>query len=133
RHVSVWSRVTLAEISHSVGRFVDDPPDCQQTDDYENTKKIPHDRWLRGSCPPNAGAYLLPEAGLGRDKARYLSVRFLIPPVEHRACGFHRPRRNTFSPSPWPKATKRSCACPQHTRSMHRAQLPRALRTFVPV
>jgi hypothetical protein len=38
---------------------------------------------------------------LGRDKARYLAVRFLIPPVEHRACDFHRTRRSTFGRSPW--------------------------------
>jgi hypothetical protein len=38
---------------------------------------------------------------LGRDKARCLAVRFLIPPVEHRACDFHRTRRSTFGRSPW--------------------------------
>ena len=38
---------------------------------------------------------------LGRDKARCFMVRFLIPPVEHRACDFHRTRRSTFGRSPW--------------------------------
>jgi hypothetical protein len=42
-----------------------------------------------------------PTFPLGRDKARCLAVRFLIPPVEHRACDFHRTRRNTFGRSPW--------------------------------
>jgi hypothetical protein len=32
---------------------------------------------------------------LGRRKARYLTARFLTPPVEHRTCGFHRLRRST--------------------------------------
>ena len=38
---------------------------------------------------------------MGRDKARYVTARFLIPPVEHRTCGFHRIRLNTFGQSPW--------------------------------
>jgi hypothetical protein len=38
---------------------------------------------------------------LGKRKARCLAVRFLIPPVEHRACDFHRTRRSTFGRSPW--------------------------------
>ena len=38
---------------------------------------------------------------LGRDKTSCLAVRFLIPPVEHRACDFHRTRRSTFGHSPW--------------------------------
>src|SRR6266849_3335527 len=50
---------------------------------------------------PNAGRQAPLEAGLGRDKARCLWVRFLIPPVENRTCGFHRIRLNTFGHSPW--------------------------------
>ena len=45
---------------------------------------------------PNARGEPRPRAGLGRDKARYVTARFLIPPVEHRACGFHRTRLNTL-------------------------------------
>lgn len=44
RHMSVWPRATLAEISHSVGSFVNAPPDCQHTGDYENIKKNIHDQ-----------------------------------------------------------------------------------------
>ena len=44
---------------------------------------------------------LLPEAGLGRRKARCMTVRFLTPPVEHRTYGFHRLRRSTWGRSPW--------------------------------
>ena len=40
--------------------------------------------------------------GLRRDKARCLTVRFLIPRVEHRACGLHRTRLSTFDPSQSP-------------------------------
>src|SRR5881397_1509225 len=45
--------------------------------------------------------YVRGHFSLGRDKARCLAVRFLIPPVEHRACDFHRTRRSTFGRSPW--------------------------------
>src|SRR5215813_8917555 len=38
---------------------------------------------------------------LGKDKAQYLKACFLILPVEHRACDFHRTRRSTFGRSPW--------------------------------
>ena len=51
---------------------------------------------------------------MGRDKARCIAVRFLIPPVENRACGFHRTRLSTLSPSPWSYyPTKRSFPCLQ--------------------
>ena len=50
---------------------------------------------------PNAGRQAPPIAGLGRDKARYVAARFLIPPVENRTCDFHRIRLNTFGRSPW--------------------------------
>src|SRR5438093_5477801 len=45
-----------------------------------------------------SGAFTFP---LGRDKTRCLAVRFLIPPVEPRACDFHRTRRSTFGHAPW--------------------------------
>ena len=45
---------------------------------------------------PNARFQARETAGLGRDKARYVTACFLIPPVEHRTCGFHRIRLNTL-------------------------------------
>jgi hypothetical protein len=35
---------------------------------------------------------------VGTERGAY---RFSIPPVEHRACDFHRTRRSTFGRSPW--------------------------------
>src|SRR4030095_1138452 len=60
-----------------------------------------HGRPLLRPSAPNAGAQARLKAGLGRRKARCLAVRFLTPPVEHRACDFHRTTRNTFGQSPW--------------------------------
>src|SRR5712691_2761459 len=44
---------------------------------------------------PNARLQAPPEAELGKDKAQYLAVCFLILPVENRTCGFYRIRLNT--------------------------------------
>src|SRR5262245_66348094 len=94
-------------------------------------------------CRPNAGSEPRAMAGLGRDKGRCLGVRFLIPPVEHRTCGFHRIRRSTLGPSPWScheasvsisaaSTGLHPCLIPlhQHTRETSRGQLTRSRGTL---
>jgi hypothetical protein len=76
-------------------------------------------RYHQNSPRPDAGAHLRREAGarqLGRDEARCLTVRCLIPPLEHRAGGFHLTRLSTGGPSPWPPTMQRACALPQPPR-----------------
>jgi hypothetical protein len=80
---------------------------------------------------------------LGRRKARYLTARFLTPPVEHRTCGFHRIRRSTWGPSPcitWSlcfhftglhrRSSMFDPISPTYPRPMARAQLARSLGTL---
>jgi len=45
---------------------------------------------------PNARLQALLIAELGKDKAQYLAVCFLILPVENRTCGFYRIRLSTL-------------------------------------
>ena len=71
----------------------------------------------------NAGAHLLPEAGLGRRKARCIAVRFLPPPVEPRACDLHRTRRNPCGPSPW-RTRKRLFPLRRHPQERARVFAP---------
>jgi hypothetical protein len=52
--------------------------------------------WLASQTRYARGSF-----SLGKDTAQYLAACFLILPVEHRACDFHRTRRSTFGPSPW--------------------------------
>ena len=91
---------------------------------------------------PNARPELLPEAGLGRDRAQCLAVCFPIPPVENRACGLHRTRLSTCGRSPWGShAASVSLAAAstgmppgliplrRHPRDLSRGQLARALGT----
>ena len=62
---------------------------------------------------------------MGRDQARCLPVRFLIPPVENRACSFHRTRLNTCSPS---RCFVAPPSVPSHFSSIHGAFTMDSLR-----
>ena len=91
----------------------------------------------------NAAPQARRTAGLGRRKARCMTVRFLTPPVENRTYGFHRIRLSTFGRSPWgyheasvsisaASTGLHPCLIPfrQHTRENSRGQLTRSPGTL---
>src|SRR5215831_15861935 len=87
-------------------------------------------RTIRRPAACNVGAALVyheigwsvkfPRFQLGRDKTRCLAVRFLIPPVEHRACG-RVGRRRVASMGTFPMALPKATGSPPLPRFQNRA------------
>ena len=61
---------------------------------------FPNKHWVSGlpGWHHRQGMPGCPFRWVGTERGAY---RFSIPPVEHRACDFHRTRRSTFGRSPW--------------------------------